>query len=213
MRIRKLFYHVMNALPGYHATLYEAAANGDTKTVRRLLEGGAEANAKKAGWTPLHFAARYGETSCVDVLLVHGADVGITDELGWPPFNTAIRFCHTVFVRELLTGTARERIDLDLRDNIGRSALHLAARWDGDGDITALVLEHGAHPDVQDSRGVTPLHIAAHHGNRFFVETLLQKADHVEVTISSVNKTPAEVAMESGHPAIAKLIRDYAANQ
>ena len=212
MRIGKAIYN-MTKWFGCKGTLCEAAANGDTRAILQLLESNADPNEREGGWSPLHFAARHGETSVIDVLLVHGADVTATDELGWPSINTAVRFRQTQFVRELLMGTSGELIDLSRRDNRGQTALHLAARWDRDGQITAILLEHGVHPGSQDASGVTPLHIAANYGNLVFVETLLDKADFVEVTISGMSKTPADVAVESGHPSIAKLISDYAANQ
>jgi ankyrin repeat protein len=36
-------------------------------------------------WTPLHFAAEYGETRVAQLLLEHGADVNARDRLGLTP--------------------------------------------------------------------------------------------------------------------------------
>jgi ankyrin len=161
----------------------------------------------------LHFAARYGESSVVKPLLEHGADLTATDELGWTPLNTAIRFNQTDFVRQLLGKRADTNIDPDFRDKVGQTALHLAARWDRHGEITRLLLDAGADPNTQDQRGVAPLHIAAHHGNLVFVEILLTHASRVDASLRGAGRSPSQVADASGHPAIAKRISEHIANK
>jgi uncharacterized protein len=55
-----------------HAAL---AGRGDAAVVRRLVEAGADVNARGgAGWTPLHLAASRGNIPLVDYLLSRGAD-------------------------------------------------------------------------------------------------------------------------------------------
>ena len=49
--------------------------------------------------------------------------------------------------------------DPNLQNNIGNTALHLAAKWDRMDSIPILV-EHGASLEVENSRGETPLDVA-----------------------------------------------------
>lgn len=57
----------------------EAAKNGDTETLNRLLAGEANVNEQdEHGWTPLNWAAGKGDVETVKLLLEHGADITLT---------------------------------------------------------------------------------------------------------------------------------------
>ena len=54
--------------------LHDAAASGDTETCKRLLDAGADVDARAAdGQTPLHVAAYYSRIETAALLLEHGA--------------------------------------------------------------------------------------------------------------------------------------------
>ena len=64
------------------------------EVVRKLVEAGADVNAKTAaiGWTPLHLAASRNETGIVEMLLAAGARVNAHSRLGgWTPLQVAER--------------------------------------------------------------------------------------------------------------------------
>ena len=70
--------------------LHSAAEKGDTKTIKELLDGGADINESGMGWTvggpPIVHAAKYGQIESVRLLLDRGADInakagGITTAL------------------------------------------------------------------------------------------------------------------------------------
>jgi len=69
--------------------LHRAAERGDLETVRALLAGGADVNAKGwSDWTPLHYAAKR-HFDVVELLLAHGADVN-ADGAGDTPLSLAV---------------------------------------------------------------------------------------------------------------------------
>src|SRR5690349_18387836 len=63
--------------------LTSAAATGDLELVNRLLDLGADLNAKRHdGFTPLLLAAFFGQFDIVRLLVERGADIGITSRFG-----------------------------------------------------------------------------------------------------------------------------------
>jgi ankyrin repeat protein len=73
-----------------------SAAAGRTEVVALLLDAGAPVDAQQhGGYTALHEAALNGNDALVDVLLAHGADVGLTDDERRTAADHAERNGHT----------------------------------------------------------------------------------------------------------------------
>jgi ankyrin repeat protein len=62
--------------------LYFAAIGGDLEIAKRLLEGGADANAKAESAAPIHGAVMGGSAAMVRLLLEQGADPSLPDYKG-----------------------------------------------------------------------------------------------------------------------------------
>jgi ankyrin repeat protein len=74
--------------------LHYAANEGLHDEAARLLEGGADPNARDDnGWTPLHFAAQSGALEIATWLLARGAEVDAPDSNGNTPLSTAVFYC------------------------------------------------------------------------------------------------------------------------
>jgi ankyrin repeat protein len=74
--------------------LHYAANEGFQDEAARLLEGGADPNARDDnGWTPLHFAAQSGALEIATWLLARGAEVDAPDSNGNTPLSTAVFYC------------------------------------------------------------------------------------------------------------------------
>jgi ankyrin repeat protein len=64
-------------------SLHSAVSRKWSEIARRLLEAGANPNARQsAGWTPLHSAAHNGDLASIDLLLTAGADPSSTNDEG-----------------------------------------------------------------------------------------------------------------------------------
>ena len=75
-----------------YTPLHEAVASGHHKVLDLLLSkaGNTHVNCRaNSGYTPLHLAASSGHAECVKVLLKHNSDIGVTDEYGKTPKQTA----------------------------------------------------------------------------------------------------------------------------
>jgi len=90
----------------------EAIKRGDADAVRKLLEGGADANARdRHGQTGLMLAAQAGYRPVVETLLAHGANLNVTAKFGLSALMLAVVAGHTE-VASLLAGAGS---DLSLR--------------------------------------------------------------------------------------------------
>eukprot|EP01064_Diplonema_japonicum_P024029 TRINITY_DN3449_c0_g2_i3.p1 TRINITY_DN3449_c0_g2~~TRINITY_DN3449_c0_g2_i3.p1 ORF type:complete len:432 (+),score=92.58 TRINITY_DN3449_c0_g2_i3:60-1355(+) len=147
-----------------------------------LVSNNADPNVKdKAGRTPVHYAAMSGSSS-LEVLLAHGVDMNVQDERG----NTPLHLCCTADCTKLLLEhnadpniknsnketplhaehCRKPGLELLLQyngnpnvpDNQGNTPLHKAAMRDA--SCVALLLEHGAIPNLVNRRKATPLSLA-----------------------------------------------------
>lgn len=73
------------------------------------------------GWTALHVAARWGQTSMIDLLYHLGSDLASKDPKGDTPLHVAVKYPQIWFVREILKFCP----DLTLQNNDGKTVVDL----------------------------------------------------------------------------------------
>jgi len=105
-----------------------AAHSGYGALVEWLLERGADANAARAGFSPLHAAIMRRDVKMAAALVAHGADVN-APVTSWTPTRRSSKDFH--FSPEL----------------VGATPFWLAARFGGP-DLMRLLVKHGANPLV-----------------------------------------------------------------
>jgi uncharacterized protein len=170
--------------------LLDAAINGDTAEVKRLLDKGVSPNTKDGdGRTPLTEAAFRGHTEIVKLLIDHGSELFAKKKDGETPVSMAAGHKDTadLIKQELqLIDVARAGDDqavkelLDkgaypsVKDVDGRTPLTEAA-WNNHAQTVRLLLEKGADPNGKKNDGATPLSIANGRGYKEIAE-LLKKA-------------------------------------
>ena len=148
--------------------LIEALKKSDIKTVEKLIETGADVNAKdKDGGTALMYAARNGHTKTVEKLIELGADVNSKDKFGGTALIWVARNGRTENVEKLVELGA----DVNARDNGGWTALHWAA---GHTETVEKLVELGADVNARDKSGWTALMHAASNGRTKTVEKLVE---------------------------------------
>jgi ankyrin repeat protein len=134
-----------------------AALSGDPLVTSLLVRAGADTDKKaKLGWTALALAAVKGYADVAEVLLDAGATPAVRDAYGWTPLMRAVDRRRADVVRLLLDTPG---IDLDLRQEDGATALHIAAAA-GNLEIVRLLVANGANPAATNRNGDTPARVA-----------------------------------------------------
>ena len=112
------------------------------------------------GWTPLIWAARYGNTKFISTVLRPDeafCDVNYSDPNGWTAFEHAVAFSNTHIMSMILSTTT---FDNNSVDSNGRTRL-LEAVERCDLDMAKILLEEErCDPNIPDKEGRTPLTIA-----------------------------------------------------
>ena len=148
--------------------------------VTRCLQAGADPNARdENGLTPLHFAARYGTTEAVPILLDAGANPMARSLRGETPL-------HWVTTSEAVTALLQAGTNLEARNENGETPLHRATTSEA---VTAL-LQAGANLEARNKYNGTPLHRAAELSNNPAVIKVLLDAGADTAARNAVGKTP-----------------------
>lgn len=214
--------------------LYFAATRCLTKTVEVLLEYGATPNSRdKYGETPVWVAAQKGMVEIVQMLVLAGADPHTVDDRGESPFwmaaalgkretalflvqkcgadpNTRNPRGETPLYYAASRGEA-ERVRMLVRDlgagpntrnNRGQSAVAAACPST---ETVRVLVECGADPDTADSKGLTPIMLAAMQGCTDIVRVLVEAGVDPN-TPDGNGVTPIFHAVTNGHDNLVWLL-------
>lgn len=127
-----------------------------TYLMKFLISNGAQVNCDDY-MTPLHRAAYAGDTSAVQLLIDHGANVHIEDFLGYTALHYASGHGHIQIVKMLLENGA----DVNIKNRDGATPLHHGSldvhnRIDKVG-VIEILLQNGARINECDISRLTPL--------------------------------------------------------
>ncbi|REE92900.1 ankyrin repeat protein [Paenibacillus taihuensis] len=166
-------------------SVFQAAQSGDAEQLTEILDAYPDlANAENEdGLTPLGYAAHFGNTSAVQVLLNHGANPNAVShsKLSYIPSNTALHAAiagerNLDVIRLLLSHQAQTTIF----DSNSHTCLHTAAFHDDNLELISLLIEHGAEVNAKIEGGVTALALAVEQGNDKVAELLRSNGATIE---------------------------------
>jgi ankyrin repeat protein len=183
--------------------LMQSVQQTDIEGVRRLVDSGADVNAKTVfGETALALASAAGQQEIVEILL----DAGARDEVeGTTALMQASRGGYLSIVERLLEAAASPYAR---SDGIEWTPLMYAA-GQGHARIVRRLIEAGAPVNVSSANGaLTPLMLACWHGHRETVDLLLKAGARVlDRTDSSYFENDALLfALWGGDPAIVESL-------
>ncbi len=193
-----------NALPGHAAR--------QLKTAELLIERGAALDAvDDKGETPLHTAARVGQSELTDLLLRQGAPVDIraappnAPKTARTPLLIVARHNKNRKILEFLLEKGADPNAMD--EDPGYTALHYLAaapHYDNPAKEKLLaacaqsLLKAGAKPDIHSpARDYTPLHLAAANNHVILAEVLLARKADVNAR-GDKGMTPMSIAASKG---------------
>jgi ankyrin repeat protein len=191
--------------------IHDAVKNDDLAKVRSLIKENPDLVFSKDedGFTPLHLAAANGYKNVAEFLLANKSDVNAKDNSKSTPLHQAVAAGgeHVDLLELLISNKA----DVNAADTNGLTPLHYAALADS-GKAVKLLLAHGAHPDVREKVDAnTPLIIATGKGYKDVAEVLL--ANGADANAADKKGTPLAWAIHTGHPDIAKLLRQHGGHE
>lgn len=183
--------------------LWEAARNGQTAAVIRLMElkGKIDVRAPN-GFTPINIATRFGHNKTVQILCEAGANQKIKDENGCTPIWNASR-SNNITVMGLLKQYGG---DVDTPDSNRRSPCWVAARY-GLLDALKRLVELDADPTTSDKDLFTPLHVAAQFGHKDTVIYLCTLYGYGNVDVLDIQgRSPLWIAAWQGNCDILEVL-------
>ena len=173
----------------------------DKLIVTMLMENDSDVTIQTQGnnESAFHYVALSGNCELLQEMINH-SNPGIVqlavnkqNGMGWAPLLAASSKGHQDVVELLLKCNAR----VDVFDNDGRSALHLAAEC-GSMAVCQSLLDKNAFVNSKTKLGLTSLHFAAKQGFTDLVDYLVNKHGATIESLTIKKQTPMHLAASSG---------------
>ena len=107
------------------------------------------------GWTPLHWAAYYGNVEIARMLIGAKVDLNLQDRWGWTPLHRAVSNGEIEIAQMLIDVGA----NVNMQDEDGWTSLHWAVS-NGNIEITKILIDAGASKDILNNDGELPYDLA-----------------------------------------------------
>jgi ankyrin repeat protein len=182
------------------AALIAAVRNGDTTAAAKTIAASPElVNAHdRAGATPLHHAAGFGNIATMKMLLDHGADANAGNSRKSTPLLWGMH--DEAKVRLLIEHGAK----VNAKNVDGRTPLYQAASMANAVPVLRLLLDKGADPNAKTITGMTPL-IAASRVNIDAARLLIERKADVNAK-NAAGGTALMAAAATGRPQTIRLL-------
>jgi ankyrin repeat protein len=188
------------------AAVIAAVRSGDTKATGKLIAASPElvAARDRAGATPLHHAAGFGNLATMKLLLEHGADANADNKRKSTPLFWSLH--DEAKVRLLLEHGA----NVNARNVDGRTPIYQAASMANAVPVLRLLLDKGADPNAKTLTGMAPL-IAAARNNLEAARLLLDRKADANAR-NAAGGTALMAAAQTGRPQAIRMLLEKGAD-
>lgn len=186
--------------PALAEQFYRAVRDNDMTRLAELSRTADVDVVDARGATPLMYAAIYGTTEQLALLLDAGAQVDARNALGGTALISAAG--DPAKSRLLIERGA----DVHARSQQGRTPLMVAAQREGNRDLVRLLLSRGADARAEDTQRDTALLGAAATGDVGMMQPLLDAGANVNVATTVQGLTPLGLAISSNRVDAVKLL-------
>ena len=186
-------------------SLHDAAATGDIRRLRALLEAGVSADAPDGDHrTALMTAGGHGRIEAMLELVRAGAALDARDvgKRRWTALMYALHADRSAAARALLDWGA----DARACDDVGYSALMMAAGR-GDVELVRELLARGADPSKRMFLGLTALDYAIGYGHADVARRLLEAAPDLRDRNGPARRAVLALADRAGNHELLRLLR------
>jgi ankyrin repeat protein len=170
--------------------------------LKRLLSEGADPNHRvdwcNDGSPTLHQWALYAHVEAVQLLLDHGADINILDNLGRSAIEYAtgaLNWSETSKAEQVVKLIIQAGADVNVKSTLGNTPLMWATRA-GNLKITKLLIERGANADDTDKDGNNALHYARNPGTKHASTIKQNRQATIRLLCKHSGKTREELKAE-----------------
>lgn len=205
--------------------LLSAVTSVNLGEVERLLENGANPNAKSADGSPaLKLALQKNEAMIAQVLVEKGADPNIFINIVDQEYSLQLTPLHYASLKgnaSLAEVLLKHKANVDIRDRWGSTPLHMAV-LDNHPRIIELLCRNHANTNLKDRDGETPLHLLAQNYRSQSLEEISEilfkygakpnERDNEDLTPLLLALGARYFLRQNVDPAIVKILLDHGAD-
>lgn len=173
-----------------------AAEAGDLARMEPFLTKFAPGDVQDAaGNTPLHVAARNGQSACVNRLVASGYDVNALNHKNSTPLMEVAdnRDAPLVGRVAVVNRLADSGADMNRFDENGHTALMTSVRNRDSAEMVRLLIQKGANPELRDAYNLTAFAMARNNNDESLMNVLAEHSNSVPQYMASdslVNEDP-----------------------
>ena len=192
-------------IPDIHGNtpLMTACLMNDTDTIQILLSFKSCAVNLRNLWGQSVLSCANIHPNLIEILLERDdVNIDITDRSGM----TTLMKCVVSYNKKLLNALMGRNANVNIQDNDGQSALHIAVRINNVDFIEALLENDRVQIDAQDKYGMTPIMIASRYGYAHVVRLLISKQCSVNL-VDKKFRSALYIANKYNHIAISNMLK------